>query len=142
MAMLFDLSTKVAILMGASKGIGLAMATPLAQHGATVVISARKEEQLNIAVIEIDAVCGTNRAIAVPANTGNKEDLENLVQTTHRSAGSIDIVIGNACVNPYYGPTSQISDAAYEKTMATNVQSNLWLAQLTIADMVAKGNVS
>jgi len=78
----------------------------------------------------------------VAANAGNKKALGNLVQTTRNSAGPIDIVVGNAGVNPYYGPTSKISDAAYEKTMATNVQSNLWLAQLTVADMVTKGNGS
>jgi NAD(P)-dependent dehydrogenase (short-subunit alcohol dehydrogenase family) len=78
----------------------------------------------------------------VAANAGNKKALENLVQTTRNSAGPIDIVVGNAGVNPYYGPSSKISDAAYEKTMATNVQSNLWLAQLTVADMVTKGNGS
>ena len=142
MSMLFDLSGKVALLTGASKGLGLAMATALAQHGATVVISARKQEQLDIAAEEINTVCGTTRAIAVATNAGHKEALENLVQTTRKSAGPIDIVVGNAGVNPYYGPTSQIPDAAYEKTMATNVQSNLWLAQLTVSDMVAKGNGS
>ena len=142
MSMLFDLSGKVALLTGASKGLGLAMATALAQHGATVVISARKQEQLDIAAEEINTVCGTTRAIAVATNAGYKEALENLVQTTRKSAGPIDIVVGNAGVNPYYGPTSQIPDAAYEKTMATNVQSNLWLAQLTVSDMVAKGNGS
>jgi NAD(P)-dependent dehydrogenase (short-subunit alcohol dehydrogenase family) len=142
MSTLFDLSEKVALLTGASKGMGLAMATALAQHGATVVISARKQEQLDLAVEEINTACGTKRAIAVAANVGNKEALEALVQTAHSSAGPIDIVVGNAGVNPYYGPTSEISDKAYEKTMATNVQSNLWLAQLTVADMVAKGNGS
>jgi NAD(P)-dependent dehydrogenase (short-subunit alcohol dehydrogenase family) len=142
MSTLFDLGGKVALLTGASKGIGLAMATALAQHGATVVISARKQEQLDLAAEEINAACGTNRAIAVAANAGHKEALGALVQTARSSAGPIDIVVGNAGVNPYYGPTSEISDKAYEKTMAANVQSNLWLAQLTVADMVAKGNGS
>ena len=142
MSKLFDLSGKVALLTGASKGMGLAMATALAQHGATVVISARKQEQLDLAVEEINTACGTKRAIAVAANVGHKEALEALVQTARSSAGPIDIVVGNAGVNPYYGPISEISDNAYEKTMATNVQSNLWLAQLTVADMVAKGNGS
>lgn len=142
MSMLFDLSGKVALLTGASKGIGLAMATALAQYGATVVISARTQEQLDIAAEKINTACGTRRAFGVAANAGNKKALGNLVQTTRNSAGPIDIVVGNAGVNPYYGPTSKISDAAYEKTMATNVQSNLWLAQLTVADMVTKGNGS
>mgnify|MGYP003321094233 FL=1 len=78
-------------------------------------------------------------AIPIVANAGQREALENLVETARSRAGSIDIVIGNAGVNPYFGPTSEISDAAYQKTMTTNVQSNLWLAQLTVPDMVKKG---
>ena len=142
MSTLFDLNGKVALLTGASKGMGLAMATALAQHGATVVISARKQDQLDLAAEKINTACGGKRAIGLAANAGHKEDLENLVQTARCSAGPIDIVVGNAGVNPYYGPTSQIPDAAYEKTMATNVQSNLWLAQLTVSDMIASGNGS
>ena len=78
-------------------------------------------------------------AIPIVANAGQREALENLVETARSRARSIDIVIGNAGVNPYFGPTSEISDAAYQKTMTTNVQSNLWLAQLTVPDMVKKG---
>ena len=58
---------------------------------------------------------------------------------THKLAGKIDIVIGNAGVNPYYGPTSEIPDDAYEKTMNANVLSNLWLAQMVAPDMIEKG---
>jgi NAD(P)-dependent dehydrogenase (short-subunit alcohol dehydrogenase family) len=75
MSMLFDLSGKVALLTGASKGIGLAMATALAQYGATVVISARTQEQLDIAAEEINTACGTRRAFGVAANAGNKKSL-------------------------------------------------------------------
>jgi len=142
MSNLFDLTGKVALLTGASRGIGLAMAKALAQHGATVVISARKQEQLALAAKQINTAYGDKKAIAVAANTGNKKAIENLVQTARDSAGPINIVVGNAGVNPYYGPTSQIPDSAYEKIMATNVQSNLWLAQLTVSDMIATGNGS
>lgn len=138
MSALFDLTGKVALLTGASKGMGLAMATALADHGATVVISARKQDQLDAAAEEITAR-GKGRAHAVACNVGYKEQLEALVAQTRERAGPIDIVIGNAGVNPYYGKTSEISDDAYEKTMRANVQSNLWLAQLAVPDMVAKG---
>ncbi|MGA0281777.1 MAG: SDR family NAD(P)-dependent oxidoreductase, partial [Paracoccaceae bacterium] len=132
---LFDLSGKTAVLTGASKGMGLAMATALAEHGARVVISARNQDQLETAAQTINSLCGKDMAIPVVANAGQREALENLVETARSRAGSIDIVIGNAGVNPYFGPTSEISDAAYQKTMTTNVQSNLWLAQLTVPDM-------
>ncbi len=136
---LFDLSGKTAVLTGASKGMGLAMATALAEHGARVVISARNQDQLETAAQTINSLCGKDMAIPIVANAGQREALENLVETARSRAGSIDIVIGNAGVNPHFGPTSEISDAAYQKTMTTNVQSNLWLAQLTVPDMVKKG---
>jgi len=139
---LFDLSGKIALLTGASKGMGLAMATALARHGATVVISARKQERLDEAAGEINAAVGAERAIPVACNVGHKDQLQALVETTREKAGPIDIVVGNAGVNPYYGPTSEIPDDAYEKTMAANVQSNLWLAQLAVPDMIAKGSGS
>lgn len=142
MSGLFDLSGKIALLTGASKGMGLAMAQALAEHGATVVISARKQEQLDIAADKINQACGSKKAIAIAANAGSKSELSILVDKARNQAGPIDIVIGNAGVNPYFGPTSEISDAAYEKTLKTNVQSNLWLTQLVADDMVKKGKGS
>jgi len=138
---MFDLTGKVALLTGASKGMGLAMATALADHGATVVISARKQDQLDAAAEGINAR-GKGRAHGVSCNVGYKDQLQALVDKTHELAGPIDVVIGNAGVNPYYGKTSEIPDDAYEKTMNVNVQSNLWLAQMVAPDMVANGTGS
>jgi NAD(P)-dependent dehydrogenase (short-subunit alcohol dehydrogenase family) len=135
---MFDLTGRVAVLTGASKGIGLAMAQGLAKHGATVVISARTQTSLEHAAEQINQSVGSLRAIPIACNAGKKEDLQNLVEETRRLAGPIDILIGNAGVNPYYGPTSQIPDSAYEKTMASNVQANLWLAQLAAPDMIER----
>jgi NAD(P)-dependent dehydrogenase (short-subunit alcohol dehydrogenase family) len=139
---LFDLSGKVALITGASRGMGLAMATALAQHGATVVISARKPGPLQAAADQINETVGAQRAIPVAANIGHKDQVQALVEDTRAKAGPIDVVIGNAGVNPYYGPTSEIPADAYEKTMQANVQANLWLAQLAAPDMVAKGKGS
>lgn len=139
--MLFDLTGKVALLTGASKGMGLEMAKGLAQHGATVMISARKQDQLDAAVAKINAL-GAGKAYAMSCNVGDKDQLRALVDKTHELAGPIDIVVGNAGVNPYYGPTSEIPDDAYQKTMNANVQSNLWLARMVAPDMVAKGSGS
>lgn len=136
---LFDLSGKVALLTGASKGMGQQMAQALAEQGATVVISARKQDRLDEAAQEINQAVGADRAIPVACNVGYKEQIAALVEAARSKAGPIDIVVGNAGVNPYYGPTSKIPDDAYEKTMQANVQSNLWLAQLAAPDMVAKG---
>lgn len=142
MAGLFDLTGRVALLTGASKGMGLAMATALAHHGARVVISARKQDQLDLAAAAINDEVGAERAIGVACNIGYKDQLQALVARTRADVGPIDIVVGNAGVNPYYGKTSQIPDDAYEKTMKANVQANLWLAQLAVPDMVARGKGS
>lgn len=139
--MLFDLTGKVALLTGASKGMGLAMASGLAEHGATVVISARNQDQLDSAAAEINAK-GAGRAIAIACNVGDKTQLQALVDKTHKQVGPIDILVGNAGVNPHFGPTSEISDEAYRKTMDVNVLSNLWLTRMVVPDMIAKGNGS
>lgn len=139
MKKLFDLTGKVAVLTGASKGMGLAMATGLADHGATVVISSRKQDQLDEAAAQINETVGADRAIGIACNVGYKDQLAALIAQAREKAGAIDIVVGNAGVNPYYGVTSEIPDAAYEKTMQANVQSNLWLAQLAVPDMIEKG---
>jgi NAD(P)-dependent dehydrogenase (short-subunit alcohol dehydrogenase family) len=136
---LFDLSGKVALLTGASKGMGLAMAEALAQHGAKVVISARKQDQLDAAAAQINEACGAERAYAVAANAGRKEELQALVDRTRELAGPVDILVGNAGVNVFYGNISEIPDEAYEKTMKTNVQANLWLARMVAPEMIEKG---
>jgi NAD(P)-dependent dehydrogenase (short-subunit alcohol dehydrogenase family) len=134
---LFDLTGKVALLTGASKGMGKAMATGLAEHGAKVMISSRKLDQCEAAAAEINAKCGAQRAFAFACNAGYKEQLQALVNATHTQLGPVDILIGNAGVNPFYGSMLKISDDAYDKIMATNVKSNLWLAQMVAPDMIA-----
>lgn len=138
---MFDLTGKVALLTGASKGMGLAIAKALAEHGATVVISARKQEPLDAAAAEINAL-GKGTAHAIACNVGYRDQLETLVEQTRAIAGPIDILFGNAGVNPYFGKITKIPDDAYEKIMAANVQSNLWLAKLVAPDMVEKGGGS
>lgn len=138
---LFDLSGKTALLTGASRGMGLTMATALADHGATVVLSARGQEALDEAAAGINAR-GNGKAYAFACNVGEKTQIEELVTKARNHAGPIDVLFGNAGVNPYYGKTLEISDPAYEKTMSANVQSNLWLAQLCAPDMEAAGGGS
>lgn len=139
---LFDLTGKVALLTGASKGMGFEMALGLAQHGATVVISSRTQDDLDAAAAAINKTVGAQRAHGIAANIVHKDSLQALVDKTHEIAGPIDIVVGNAGVNPHYGPIADISDEAYERTMNANVLSNLWLAKMVAPDMVAKGSGS
>jgi len=139
---LFDLTGKVALLTGASKGMGYEMALGLAKHGATVVISSRTQDELDAAAAEINKIVGARRAHGIAANIVHKDSLQALVDKTHDVAGPIDIVVGNAGVNPYFGPIAGISDEQYERTMNANVQSNLWLATMVAPDMEAKGTGS
>lgn len=139
---LFDLTGKVALLTGASRGMGKAMAQALAEHGARVMISSRKLEPCQAVADEINARCGAQRAYACACNTGHRDQLEALVGATRERLGAIDVLVGNAGVNPYYGAQLDIPDEAYDKTMATNVKSNLWLAKLVAPDMIAKGSGS
>ena len=135
---LFDLSGKVALITGASKGMGKSMAEGLAEHGAKVVISSRKQDRCEETAAEINDRCGPGSAIAVACNIGYKEQLQNLVDETHRQLGPIDFLIGNAGVNPYYGSILEIPDEAYNKIMESNVRSNLWLAKMVAPDMIEK----
>ena len=139
---LFDLTGRVALLTGASKGMGLHMAEGLAEHGARVVVSSRKIEQCEAAVAQINDRCGEGSAIAVACNIGYKDQLEALVGETRSRLGRIDILIANAGVNPFYGPMSAIPDSAFDKIMNTNVRSNHWLCQMVAPEMVAKGRGS
>ena len=136
---LFDLSGKVALLTGASKGMGREMALAMADHGAVVIVSSRKLDQCQEVVDEITARHGTGRAHAIACNIGHKDALQALVDQTREVAGPIDILCGNAGVNVHYGPMSEIPDEAYDKIMESNVRSNHWLAQMVLPDMVAKG---
>jgi len=139
---LFDLTGKVALITGASKGMGKAMAEGLAEHGAKVVISSRKLDQCEATAAEINEKCGAGSAVAIACNIGYKEQLQELVDQTRAQLGPIDILIGNAGVNPFYGPMSEIPDSAFDKIMASNVRSNHWLCQMVAPDMIAKGSGS
>ncbi len=137
---LFDLTGKVAVVTGSSKGIGRSIASAMAAHGARVVISSRKSEVCEAVAAEINAACaeGPGEAISIPAHIGEKEQLENLVAQTRETWGQIDILVCNAAVNPYYGPSKDIPDSAFDKIMNSNVKSNHWLCHMVLPEMVER----
>jgi len=136
----FDLSDKVAIVTGSSKGIGRSIAEHLARAGANVVISSRKPEPCREVAEAIRDEGGS--AVDIPANVGKTEDLERLVAETRERLGPIDILVCNAAANPYYGPLTDISDEAYHKTLDTNILSNIRLCGLVLPDMADRGGGS
>jgi len=135
---LFSLAGKVAVITGSSKGIGKAIATRMAEHGAKVVISSRKAGPCDDVARELNETYGADTAIAVPANISSKEDLRNLVDETNRRFGRIDVLVCNAASNPYYGPLGDIKDEQFSKILENNVISNHWLINFTVPQMIER----
>jgi NAD(P)-dependent dehydrogenase (short-subunit alcohol dehydrogenase family) len=134
---LFDLTGKVAVITGSSKGIGKAIAERLAEHGAKVVISSRKLGPCEEVAAAINAA-HPGAAIAVAASISSKDDLRRLVDETRRAFGPIDILVCNAASNPYFGPMSGVPDDAFRKVFENNVLANHWLIQMVAPDMRAR----
>jgi NAD(P)-dependent dehydrogenase (short-subunit alcohol dehydrogenase family) len=135
---LFDLTGKVAVITGSSRGIGRAIAERMAEQGAKVVISSRKLEPCKEVADALNAAHGKGSAIAVPANISSKDDLKKLVDETMSQFGKIDILVCNAASNPYYGPMSGIQDDQFRKILENNVIANHWLIQYVVPQMVER----
>ena len=135
-----DLTGKVAVITGSSRGIGQSIAECMAQLGAKVVVSSRKADACEPIAQGIRDSGGEAHVIA--CNIGRKADVEALIDGTRRHYGGVDILVCNAAVNPYYGPTATMPDDAFDKIMASNVKSNIWLANLAAVSMTERGGGS
>ena len=138
MSSLFDLTGRVAVITGSSRGIGRAIAERMAEQGARVVISSRKGQACAAVAEHIQQAGG--EAIAIPASISEKAELEALVAKTREHWGRIDILVCNAASNPYYGPMAGISDAQFDKIMSNNVKSNIWLSHMVLPEMAERGD--
>jgi NAD(P)-dependent dehydrogenase (short-subunit alcohol dehydrogenase family) len=133
----FDLTDKTAVVTGSSRGIGRSIAETMAEMGARVVVSSRTPEACEPVAAAIRERGG--EAVVIPCNISRRNEVEALVQGAERQLGPIDILVCNAAVNPVYGPLGSLSDEAFDKIMGANVKSNLWLCNLVIPGMAARG---
>jgi NAD(P)-dependent dehydrogenase (short-subunit alcohol dehydrogenase family) len=136
----FDLTGKVAVVTGSSRGIGRASAELLAKLGAKVVVSSRKADACEAVAEGIRKDGGDAHVIA--CNIARRNEVEALVAGSIEHYGKIDILVCNAAVNPYYGPLLDITDEAFDKIMGSNVKSNIWLCALVIPQMAQRGGGS
>ncbi len=134
---LFDMTGKVALVTGSSRGIGRAIAEAFAQAGAKIVVSSRGQDACD-RVAESLRARGAE-AIAIACNVSDREAVDALADEAAERLGPVDVFVGNAAANPYFGPLRGIEDTAWDKIMGTNVRSNLWLCNRVIPGMAERG---
>lgn len=133
---LFDLSGRVAVVTGSTRGIGKSIAEELARAGAKVVVSSRKQDACDAVRAEFEQQ--GFEVLARACNVSRKEELKGLVDAACEKWGRVDIVVANAASNPYYGPLTGISDDAFDKIVTNNLKSVLWLAAMTLPGMAER----
>ncbi len=127
--MQISLEGKVALVTGASKGIGRAIAGSLAEAGADVMLSSRKQDQLEIAAAEIAASGASGQTAVFAANAGDVESAKACVAATIERFGGLDILVNNAATNPYYGKTLGVDEGRFDKTFQVNLRGPLFWCQ-------------
>ncbi|MBU15895.1 MAG: short-chain dehydrogenase [Gammaproteobacteria bacterium] len=134
---LFSLEGKVALITGSTKGIGKAIAHRMAEQGAKVVISSRNQDACDEVAAELRGQ--GLEAIGVACNINYQEQLENLAKTACAEFGKVDILVCNAALNPFFGPSQEIPDEAFDKVMHANIGSVHRLCKLVIPGMAEAG---
>ncbi|MBE3560772.1 MAG: glucose 1-dehydrogenase [Ktedonobacteraceae bacterium] len=133
----FSLQGKVAIITGASRGIGAAIARTYAQAGACVVLASRKLEGVSAVAEAIRQAGGT--ALPVAAHVGEPAAITRLVEQALAAYGGIDIVVNNAAASPYAGPLLDCPESAWEKALDVNLRGNFRLVREAVPSMEARG---
>ncbi len=132
--MVARLQDKIALITGGSRGIGAAIATAMGREGATIVISARKQEGLEEARRQMAAE-GIENVHIRPCHIGRTNDISELLDWCVQTVGTPTILVNNAATNPYFGPLLNISEAQWDKTFEVNVKGYLHMTQATVKAM-------
>ncbi|MDP8256176.1 MAG: SDR family oxidoreductase [Candidatus Alcyoniella australis] len=136
----FKIEGKVALVTGASRGIGEAIALALAEAGADVVLSSRKAEALEQVKVKVEQL--GRKALVVPAHVGKLEDVQRLADTAISEMGQVDVLVNNAGTNPVFGPSQFVEESAWDKIMAVNFKGPFFLSKLLAEGMRQRGNGS
>ncbi|MGB5355615.1 MAG: glucose 1-dehydrogenase [Eudoraea sp.] len=136
----FDLSGKVAVITGSSKGIGKSIAQGLAENGAKVVVSSRKQGAVDLVAEEFKKV--GLEAIGIKCHIADSEQRKNLIAKTIEEFGRIDILVNNAAINPFYGPLEGADEDVFDKIMEVNVKAPWLLSNLALPHMQKAGGGS
>jgi dehydrogenase/reductase SDR family protein 4 len=134
----FDLSGRVAVVTGGSRGIGRSIALGLAQYGADVVVASRKQADLDVVAEEIRGL--GRRAAAMATHMRNQEDIDRLVRSTLDQFGKIDILVNNAATNPYFGPLVDMEERAWDQIITVNLKGYFLLSQAVARGMRERGS--
>jgi NAD(P)-dependent dehydrogenase (short-subunit alcohol dehydrogenase family) len=133
----FSLAGRVAVITGATKGIGRATAIAMAEAGAKVVVSSRKADACE--AVRAELAGAGHEAMAIPCNISDRDQLAALVDGTLGQWGRLDVLVANAAVNPFYGSMAELPEDAYDKTMDSNVKNLLFLCNRALPHMAEGG---
>ncbi|MDZ4860046.1 MAG: glucose 1-dehydrogenase [Candidatus Hydrogenedentes bacterium] len=136
----FSLKDRVAIVTGGSRGIGEAIAKGFAEQGATVIVCSRKQDGVDAVAQDIIKSGGT--AVGIACHTGQTSAIESLYARVKAEFGRVDILVNNAAANPYFGPSIDIPESAFDKTFEVNVKGYFLMAQHAARMMVEQGKGS
>jgi len=137
----FDLSDRVAVVTGGSRGLGRDMVFGLAEAGADVVVASRKLENCEAVAKEVEAATG-RRALPVGCHVGHWDDLDGLVDTAYNEFGKVDVLVNNAGMSPLYPDVASVTEELWDKTLAVNLKGPFRLAALMGTRMKAAGGGS